>query len=232
MSIRQAAPAPTRHNGSTEGRHLDFLRHAARLLDGDGAFVDDTVAEDAFRDARLFILDAEMSGPNPAMHELLDIGWVVASAAEPIAELSSWGSKVRPKHIGNAEIGALKVVGYSPRDWKDAIELEAAMERLVADGAGAIFAGWGFGQDLAFVAESLRRTGAAWPFAPVVLDIQVVARRLLKGTGDVDRFNLGHVADRLGIGRMGEHGALPDAYATFDILVELQKRVSVADPTH
>ena len=172
-----------------------------------------------------------MSGPNPTMHELLDVGWVVASTANPIAELSSWGSRIRPKHIGNAEIGALKVVGYSPREWKGAIELENAMERLAADGRGAIFAGWGFGQDLAFITESLRRTDTEWPFSSVVLDIQTVARRVLQGDADIDRFNLGYVADRLGIGRMGEHGALPDAYATFDILVELQKRVSVADPT-
>lgn len=214
-----------------EGGLLEFLQAAARVLDGEGAFVEDTVPPDAFEGARLFILDAEMSGPNPAMHELLDIGWVVATVGEPIAETSSWGSKVRPKHIGNGEIGALKVVGYNPRDWKSAIELEQAVERMVEDGRETIFAGWGFGQDLAFVAESLRRTGATWPFSPVVLDIQTVARSVLKGDAAIDRFNLGFVADRLGIGRMGEHGALPDAYATFDILVELQKRVNVSNPT-
>ena len=48
---------------------------------------------------------------------------------------------------------------------------------------------------------------------------------MLGGTGDVDRFNLGHVADRLGIGRMGEHGALADAYATYDVLLKLMERV-------
>ncbi len=81
------------------------------------------------------------------------------------------------------------------------------------------------------MAESLRRTGATWPFSPVVLDIQTVARRILKGDAAIDRFNLGYVADRLGIGRMGEHGALPDAYATYDILVELQKRAGVSNLT-
>jgi DNA polymerase III epsilon subunit-like protein len=29
------------------------------------------------------------------------------------------------------------------------------------------------------------------------------------------------VADRLGIGRMGEHGALADAFATYDVLCKL-----------
>ena len=210
---------------------MDFLRAAARLIDAEGRFVEDEVAGDVFEGRRLFIMDAEMSGPNPAMHELLDIGWVVATASEPIAEVTSWGSRVRPKHIGNAELGALKVVGYNPRDWKSAIELEDAVAQMVAAGTQTIFAGWGFGQDLAFVTESLRRVGATWPFLPVVVDIQTVARRVLRHDADVDRFNLGYVADRLGIGRMGEHGALPDAYATFDVLVELQKRAGVSEAT-
>ena len=68
------------------------------------------------------------------------------------------------------------------------------------------------------------RTERPWPFARVALDVQPLARQLLKGTGSVDRFNLGHVADRLGIGRDGEHGALADALATYDVLVKLLER--------
>ena len=55
------------------------------------------------------------------------------------------------------------------------------------------------------------------------LDVQPIARSILN-EGHVDRFNLGHVADRLGIGRMGEHGALADAYATYDVLLKLVER--------
>ncbi|MEO6398281.1 MAG: hypothetical protein ABIP13_07405, partial [Tepidiformaceae bacterium] len=143
-----------------------------------------------------------------------------------LPEELSWGSRVRPKHIGNAIPGALKVVGYSPKAWKSAIELEAAFAKIAEIGGGAIIAGWGIGQDMAFLAESFRRVNLPWPFAPVALDIQPLARAILKGGDTVDRFNLGHVADRLGIGRMGEHGALPDAYATYDVLIKLLERVA------
>jgi len=172
---------------------------------------------------RLFVVDLEMSGPNPQVHEVLDVGWIVVEVAEPPAELSSWGSRVKPRRIGNAEIGALKVVGYSPKAWREAVELEDAIAKMVGEGTGAAFVGWGFSQDLAFVDEILRAAGQAWPFAPVTVDVQVIARHLLTRGETVDRFNLGHVADRLGIGRLGEHGALADAYATFDVLVELAK---------
>jgi DNA polymerase III alpha subunit (gram-positive type) len=172
---------------------------------------------------RLFIADFEMSGPNPVVHEVLDVGWVIVDPGAALAEISSWGSRVKPRRIGNAEIGALKVVGYSPKAWREAVELEATVAKLIEEGSGAAFVGWGFNQDLAFVNELLRAAGSAWPFAPVAIDVQRIARQLLSRGETVDRFNLGHVADRLGIGRLGEHGALADAYATFDVLVELAK---------
>jgi DNA polymerase-3 subunit epsilon len=169
-------------------------------------------------------MDLEMSGPNAQYHEVLDVGGVRADVALGLPELEAWGARVKPKHIGNAVPGALKVVGYSSKAWRDAIELDAAMDRLAELGRESVITGWGIGQDMAFLVESFRRTGRPWPFALVALDVQPVARKLLKGTGDVDRFNLGHVADRLGIGRMGEHGALADAYATYDVLVKLLER--------
>jgi DNA polymerase-3 subunit epsilon len=171
----------------------------------------------------LFVMDLEMSGPNPRLHEVLEIGGVLARLASGFPEEASWGSRVRPLHIGNAVPGALKVVGYSPKAWREAISLEAAVEKMSALGRGAVVTGWGIRQDLAFLAEVCRRAKRSWPFAAVALDIQPVARVLLKETGRVDYFNLGHVADRLGIGRMGEHSALADAYAAYDVLVKLME---------
>ena len=136
---------------------------------------------------------------------------------------------MKPKHIGNAIPGALKVVGYSSKGWKDAMDLETAYARFETVGAGAVITGWGIGQDMAFLVETAKRLNRPWPFALISMDVQIIARKLLKGTGDVDHFNLGHVADRLGIGRLGEHGALADAYATFDVLVKLVER-GLAEP--
>ena len=84
--------------------------------------------------------------------------------------------------------------------------------------------GWGISGDLRFLAEIFSRNGVEWPFAAVALDVQPIARKLLARGADVDHFNLGHVADRLGIGRMGEHSALADAYATYDVLLALMQR--------
>lgn len=181
-----------------------------------------TPGEGAFENVgALLVIDLEMSGPNPLVHEVLDVGVVRAFLGAGLPEEESWGSRVRPKRIGNAVPGALQVVRYSPRAWRDAIPLEAAIPHLERLGQDAMLTGWGIGQDLSFLRQTFQSLGVAWPFATMAIDVQPIARMLLAGTGNVDRFNLGHVADRLGIGRMGEHGALPDAYATYDVLVKL-----------
>jgi len=207
---------------------LPLLGAGLRRLGEDGRLTSEPADHELLREMpRLLVVDLEMSGPNAQMHEVLDIGGVLAEFREGLPEVEAWGARVKPKHIGNAVPGALKVVGYSSKGWKDAIELQVALERFAQLGREAVIAGWGIGQDMAFLVESFRRMEIPWPFAPIALDVQPVARRILKGTGDVDRFNLGHVADRLGIGRMGEHGALPDAYATYDVLVKLVERAKV-----
>ena len=196
-----------------------------RRLDAEGRLTGEPAGQELLEGVTaLFVVDLEMSGPNPQVHEILDIGGVRAALVPGLPEEEAWSARVRPRRIGNAVPAALKVVGYSPKAWKTALDLEAAMERFAAVGRDAVVAGWGMGQDLAFLAEAFRALGSPWPFALAALDVQVIARALLRGNGEVDRFNLGHVADRLGIGRMGEHGALADAYATYDVLVKLTER--------
>jgi DNA polymerase III alpha subunit (gram-positive type) len=199
-----------------------ILQAGLRRLDDEGRLTSEPgTPEDLKVVASLFVVDLEMSGPNAVVHEVLDVAGVRASLAPKFPEEESWGGRVKPKRIGNAVPAALKVVGYSPKAWKTALELEEAWEKFSAIGRDSVITGWGIGQDMAFLVETYRQLQQPWPFAPVALDVQPIARALLKGGGTVDRFNLGHVADRLGIGRMGEHGALADAYATYDVLVKL-----------
>jgi len=203
----------------------EVLAPGLRMLAEDGRLTPEVAPPELLEAiVSLYVIDLEMSGSNAQSHEVLDVGGVRCALARGFPEEGSWGARVRPKHIGNAVPAALKVVGYSPKAWKTAIELEDAFAKFSELGRGAVITGWGISQDMAFLAESFRRVALAWPFANFALDVQPIARKILKLGGEVDRFNLGHVADRLGIGRMGEHGALPDAYATYDVLVKLLER--------
>ena len=206
-----------------------FLEPGRRALAADGTLLPRDEQHDGVPGAALLVVDLEMSGPSAREHEVIDIGGVLASVGAGFPEQGAWGARVRPLHIGTANVGALKVAGYSARKWRDAVPLEEAFSQLVELGGGATVAGWGIGGDMAFLAETARRTGTPWPFADVAIDVQTIARRLL-GRDEVDRFNLGHVADRLGIGRLGEHTALADAYATYDVLVKLAERAGLSAP--
>jgi DNA polymerase III alpha subunit (gram-positive type) len=207
---------------------LSLLAIGLRHFGDDGRLMPDPVDVSVLDGhSHLFVIDLEMSGSNAQSHEVLDLGGVRCALDAGFPEAESWGGRVKPRHIGNSVPAALKVVGYSPKGWKDALELASAFEKFVAVGEGAIITGWGIGQDMAFLTETARRTGTPWPFATIALDVQPIARKILGGGGQVDRFNLGHVADRLGIGRMGEHGALADAYATYDVLVKLVERMGL-----
>ena len=203
-----------------------FLEPGRRALAADGTLLAREEQHDGALGAALLVVDLEMSGPNPREHEVIDVGGVLATVAVGFPEEGSWGARVRPLHIGTANAGALKIAGYSSRKWRDALPLEEAFARLAALGRGAAIAGWGISSDMAFLAESARRTETPWPFGDVAIDVQSIARRLLDRS-EVDRFNLGHVADRLGIGRLGEHTALADAYATYDVLVKLAERAGL-----
>jgi len=210
-------------------RLLDAFVAGLRPLDGTGHSATESGTRALLNGVdALFVVDLEMSGSNAQMHEVMDLGGVRVRFAPGLPEMESWGARVKPRHIGNAEPGALRVIGYNSKAWKNAIGLEAAVEHFTQLGDGAVITGWGIGQDLAFLAETFRRLERPWPFALVALDAQPVARQLLKSGEQVDRFNLGHVADRLGIGRMGEHGALADAFATYDVLCKLVELIDGA----
>lgn len=204
----------------TEQRLPALLAPGLQWVDASARRAEGQAPPEALVGKELCIVDLEMSGPDPQLHEILDVGAVRVALEEGLPEEASFATKVRPKHIGTANQGSLRVVGYSPRAWRDAVSLEDAMADLVEFAAGTVLAGWGIRLDLAFLFEALERTGHEWPFADVVLDIQPVAQAVLRD-GTVDGWNLGHVADRLGIGRLGEHGALADAYAAYDVLARL-----------
>src|SRR3990172_2341606 len=110
---------------------LSILAAGLRRLEPDGRLTAESgSAGDLHGLTSLFVVDLEMSGPNAQMHEVLDVGGVRAQLAQGVAEEEAWGARVKPRHIGNAVPGALKVVGYSAKNWKSALQLEEAFDRF------------------------------------------------------------------------------------------------------
>src|SRR5690554_831203 len=103
-------------NGAAQGRmravtvpYVDLLARGARLIapegDAEAAASEPSMLTDV---TSLVVVDLEMSGPNPHVHEVLDVGGVLVRLETGLPEVDSYGARVRPKRIGNAEPAALR----------------------------------------------------------------------------------------------------------------------------
>ena len=175
-----------------------------RRLDAEGRPTTEPVTgEELGQVPGLLVVDLEMSGPNASMHEVLDNGGVRADIAEGLPEQQAWGARVKPRHIGNAVPAALKVSATHPNSGARPSNSETPWTGS-SSSVCVIPAIAGLG-DWPGHGVPRRDVPAAW--AAVALRAgrggRAAARQLLKGSGQADRFNLGHVAHPLGIGRMG-----------------------------
>ena len=80
------------------------------------------------KDAPLAFTDLETTGDVFGVHEIIEIGLVVAdqNSLEVIDELNI---KIKPLHIENAVPAALAKNGYKQDDWQDAISLQDGIEQ-------------------------------------------------------------------------------------------------------
>lgn len=80
-----------------------------------------------YRDRSLAIVDLETSGLDPLIHEILDIGVLVVDQVS-LKIQTRYSARVRPTNIKRAAKRALSIIGYSEREWQNAVPLTAAME--------------------------------------------------------------------------------------------------------
>jgi len=89
-------------------RLLDAFVAGLRPLDGTGHSATESGTRALLNGVdALFVVDLEMSGSNAQMHEVMDLGGVRVRFAPGLPEMESWGARVKPRHIGNAEPGAV-----------------------------------------------------------------------------------------------------------------------------
>lgn len=76
--------------------------------------------------AKLCIFDCETSGLDPNIHEILEIGFIIADS-ETLKEYGRFNFKIKPEHIETAHPKALEVNGYTKKDWRKAISIREAL---------------------------------------------------------------------------------------------------------
>lgn len=175
-------------------------------------------------ESRFAIFDLEMTGRNPFLHEIIEIGLVVADRLTlEVVEQMDW--KIRPEHIEDAEPEALEVNKYRERidEWEKAVSLKEAIESFIGYAKGCKPAGWNIGYDRIFLEYASWRTrGKLLGELPYSwFEIKSVAEEKWLPVQEWERFNLSTVATFAGVPVVDAHSALGDARMAQQVLKKL-----------
>jgi hypothetical protein len=133
------------------------LHVGLRALDGDGRLSGAAVSAEVLEGLQsLLVVDLEMSGPNPLMHEVLDLGGVRAQLAPGLTEEEARGESAAEAH---RQRRARSIEGHrlQSEGMEDRRGAGGSLRPARRVGRDAVVTGWGIGQDMAFLAESFRR---------------------------------------------------------------------------
>ncbi len=150
-----------------------------------------------FTDRPIAITDVETSGLDATVHEILEIGLVVADQ-HTLKVLDRYAVKVRPTHIETGAKKALAVCGYTPRDWRNAVDLDVAMRVYSDKTRDAIFCAHNVYFDWSFITRAFQTTGTEDYMDYHRLDLFTMAWTKLRGE-PATRFSLATLCQRLGI---------------------------------
>ncbi len=164
----------------------------------------------------LAFIDLETTGLNPAKHEILEVGVIVADP-RTLEIRGMLDVRVRPGRIEDADPVALGINGWSAEAWKDAVPLDIAMVRIKPLLEGALLAGHNVAFDRGFLDAAWRSTGVVPPkMDHLLLDTATLAWPLL-ALGLVESLSLDPVCRQLGIDVTNPHRALPDARRSLEV---------------
>ncbi len=171
------------------------------------------------RKHNLAFIDIETTGLNVTLHDIVDIGCVIADPEMNVIE--EFSLKIKPEHLENADPVSLKISGYNPEKWSDAHTLEEAMKIFSLKVKDCIMVGQNVCFDSSFIEYALIKTKMPNPLHYHKLDTISIAWAKLHREPDLDHFSLREMCKRFGIVNEGVHTGLGDARATYELYKKL-----------
>lgn len=169
----------------------------------------------------LAFTDLETTGLNSKVHEIIEIGCVVASQPD-LKMVDEFVLKVKPENISNAEPRALEINGYNEKDWEDAIPSHKALQIYSEKTKDCIFVAQNVTFDWGFLEEACHKENINLQLRYQRLDLLSMAFMKLY-EADVKRFNQRELCKYFGVVNEKEHTALADTRAMFEIYKNLVK---------
>jgi DNA polymerase III alpha subunit (gram-positive type) len=150
-----------------------------------------------FTDRPLAIVDLETTGLDPLIHEIVDLAVLVVDQ-KALKVKTRYSARIRPTNIKRATKRALEIVGYSDREWRNAVPLTAAMEIFSEKTSGAILCSSNIHLVRSFLDVAYQRCGVEDTTSYHHVDLMSIAWAQAKKLG-LARLTLAALSQRLGI---------------------------------
>ena len=126
------------------------------------------------RERPIAITDIETTGLDASVHEIVDLALVVVDP-RTLAVRDEYHARIKPMRIRTAARRALDIVGYSPRAWANAIDLETALTVYAAKAADAVFCSYNVFLTYSFLDAAFKWAGVEDPTDYHRLDLFTLA---------------------------------------------------------
>lgn len=171
------------------------------------------------------IFDLETTGLKPRWHEIIEIGAIRVSA-DLTRELGQFERKIQPTHIETADPESLRVNGYQPDRWNEAMELKKALSEFAAFIKGGLIAGYNVAFDWMFLREACVQNAISLDIDYHIFDVFSVAWLHSQTFAKPKSLSLTNLAQLYELPPQPEpHTALADACLTLDLLRAVQQRM-------
>ena len=155
----------------------------------------------------LVFIDIETTGLDPAEHEMIEFAGVMTTPqGTPIDDVEF---KIMPLHPENASPEALKINGYNPKDWQDAVGPGYGIQKILSFCENGVIVGQNPSFDLGFINALIKQQGLKNKMPYHKVDTATLAYTTLVPLG-LKSVSLGGICDFLGISNKGAHGAMRD----------------------
>ncbi|MEK7587031.1 MAG: 3'-5' exonuclease [Patescibacteria group bacterium] len=175
----------------------------------------------------LAFIDLETTGLDPMVHEIIEIGGIVArqiSRAGRGAKLEiveEFEFKIKPEHLELAEPEALRINGYNEMEWLFAPDLKKVLETVSGKLKDSVMVAQNVTFDWSFLNQAFKKTGLKNPMHYHKLDLISLAFAKLYDNERLERFSLQALSEHFGIKNEKAHTALADIRVTVEIYKKL-----------
>ncbi len=168
----------------------------------------------------LAFIDLETTGFEFMDKEIIQIGVVIASQPD-LEVLDEFEINVLPTHLETASPEALEIVGYTEKEWREAISLKEAMEIVAEKTKDCVMVGHNVAFDWAFLEKAFEETGITDTMDYHRLDTISLAWAKLYDNPEIKKFSLSELAPFFNIENKKAHTALSDARTTYELYKKL-----------